>query len=155
MLRPSGSQWTHKDKYIDQMIFVNEQMVNIVDSIISQSEKEPLIIIQADHGTSTVLGWEDNPDEERLNERSNIFNAYYLPNSSKNIIYDTITPVNSFRVILNEYFNQSLDILEDKTYFSNYGSTPYKFVLIFENDSYVGPYKEIKEESNTPLLPDN
>ena len=39
-------------------------------------------------------------------------------------LYPRITPVNSFRVILNNYFNGELPLLEDKIFFSEW-ETPY------------------------------
>ena len=55
-----------------------------------------------------------------------IFSAYYLPDQNTDLIYDSITPVNSFRLILNTYFNTDYKLLEDKSYFSDYGH-PYNF----------------------------
>ena len=55
-----------------------------------------------------------------------ILNAYYLPDQNTELIYDSITPVNSFRLILNAYFNANYELLEDKSYFSDYGQ-PYNF----------------------------
>ncbi len=41
-------------------------------------------------------------------------------------VYDTITPVNSFRVVFNKYFDAKLPLLEDKLYFSP-TATPFAF----------------------------
>lgn len=46
-----------------------------------------------------------------------ILNAYYIPNNVNLFLYETITPVNTFRIILNNYFGQNLPLLEDKSYF--------------------------------------
>ena len=46
-------------------------------------------------------------------------NAYYMPGA--NILpYPTITPVNSFRMIFNDYFGQDLPLLEDVSFYSSY-----------------------------------
>jgi hypothetical protein len=37
------------------------------------------------------------------------------------MLYDTITPVNVIRVMLNEYFAADLPLLEDRSYHSPYG----------------------------------
>jgi hypothetical protein len=39
-----------------------------------------------------------------------------LPNADKDIFYPSITPVNSFRVIFNHYFNLNYELLPDKSY---------------------------------------
>ena len=35
-------------------------------------------------------------------------------------MYPSISPVNSFRVILNAYFGGNLELLEDRTYFTSH-----------------------------------
>ena len=47
-----------------------------------------------------------------------IFNAYYLPSVDKSKLYPTISPVNSFRLVFNEYFGGNYDLLPDKSYYS-------------------------------------
>jgi hypothetical protein len=52
-------------------------------------------------------------------ESAGVLNAIFLPGANRDSLHPSITPVNTFRVILNEYFNARLDLLEDHTYFSN------------------------------------
>ena len=49
-----------------------------------------------------------------------ILNAYLLPGGEESL-YPSISPVNSFRVILNEYFGHGLPLLPDKSYRTNSG----------------------------------
>ena len=72
----------------------------------------------------------DNKNDESITERMSIFNAYYLPDQNTGLIYDSITPVNSFRLILNAYFNANYELLEDKSYFSD--DTYYNFTDVTE-----------------------
>ncbi|MEM3434373.1 MAG: hypothetical protein QXI12_04915 [Candidatus Methanomethyliaceae archaeon] len=58
-----------------------------------------------------------------------ILNAYYLPGHCKVLLRDTISPVNTFRVIFNYYFGQDFDILEDDTYLGHPGK-PYDFIKV-------------------------
>jgi len=53
-----------------------------------------------------------------IRKAHNNLNVYYLPNGSKSL-YETISPVNSFRVIFNEYFNADFELLEDKYYWES------------------------------------
>lgn len=53
-----------------------------------------------------------------LKERMSILNAYHLPDGGDAALYDSITPVNTFRVIFNHYFGTNLALLEDRNYFS-------------------------------------
>ncbi|OGI01080.1 MAG: hypothetical protein A2Y25_04900 [Candidatus Melainabacteria bacterium GWF2_37_15] len=64
-----------------------------------------------------------SPKEEMIKPIFGILNAFYIP--EKNRIsynfYETITPVNSFRVIFNDLFQADYPLLEDKNYFTYYG----------------------------------
>lgn len=102
--------------YLDAISYVNSRVIPIVKSIIENSKVPPVIILQGDHG------W----DEEH---RIQIFNAYYLPDGGSEEVYDTITPVNTFRTIFNQYFGDSYPLLDDVSYFSD-GITPYEFKVI-------------------------
>jgi hypothetical protein len=104
--------------YTNQVTFVNKQILEIARELIDKSQVPPIIIIQGDHGTGRF-----GQDVRML-----ILNAYYLPGHPE-VLYDTISPVNSFRVVLNEYFDQSLPILEDRSYFSGYNN-PQNFEFI-------------------------
>ena len=121
--------------YTDQVQFTNKKMIETIDKILLESDSPPIIILQGDHGTNTLLkkygdDW-DNQNDESITERMSIFNAYYLPVQNTELIYDSITPVNSFRLILNAYFNANYELLEDKSYFSDYAH-PYNFTDVTE-----------------------
>jgi hypothetical protein len=45
-----------------------------------------------------------------------ILNAYYLPNFDKKLLYPSITPVNSFRLVFNSYFDGTFELLPDENY---------------------------------------
>jgi hypothetical protein len=53
-------------------------------------------------------------------ERTSILNAYYLPNGGSQDLYPTISPVNSFRIVLNTYFGTNLELLPSETYFTSH-----------------------------------
>lgn len=111
---PDGDyQYTSlKDKkgYASNVAFVNSQLPSIFKQIIEKSEIPPIIIVQGDHGPNLSSG---TPQI-----RHSIFNTYYVKDSAKELLYPTITPVNSFRVILSSYFGVNLDLLADKAYFA-------------------------------------
>ena len=62
-----------------------------------------------------------------LHERMSILNAYYFPGGRYEKLYEGISPVNSFRVVLNTFFGARLELLPDKSFFSTW-SDPYKFI---------------------------
>ena len=118
-----------KQKYINQLIFVNKKIELLIEEILSQSNVPPVIILQADHGSGSFYGnleSVNHPSESNLKERMRIFNAYYLPGDSKKILYDSISPVNTFRLIFNIYFHSNFQLLKDQSYYSTY-DRPFKF----------------------------
>lgn len=92
--------------YIDTVIYLNKRIEALVTTLLEESEVPPIIVIQADHGSHIVPGGFD---------KHKILNAYYLPGSYFPL-YPTITPVNTFRVILNEYFGKDLEMLPDRIF---------------------------------------
>lgn len=117
--------------YIDQMIFLNGQLMEVVTAILDKSPRPPIIIIQGDHGPGSYYNTLEL-DDSCLNERYSILNAYYFPDGDYHLLYPSISPVNSFRVILNQYFGADLELLEDKNYFAGWLS-PYLFTDVTEH----------------------
>jgi len=123
-------KWRYEQGYLDQLTFVNKKVKALVEKILSEAETLPIIILQADHGPRGRVRKRGQPSERqlsRLNGRVGILNAYYLPDTGKDLLYDSITPVNTFRLILNRYFGTSYDLLEDKIYDSRV-RRPYGFI---------------------------
>ena len=52
-----------------------------------------------------------------------ILNAYFLPGNGKQLLYESITPVNSFRIVFNHYFDADYELLEDKSYYGWLGKS--------------------------------
>ena len=96
--------------YNSNIRFINSQIVPVVDTIIAKSKVPPIIIIMGDHGP---FGKQVTPSM-----RLSILNAYYVKDDAKKDLYESITPVNSFRVIFNNYFGTEYPLLDDLSYFS-------------------------------------
>jgi len=105
--------------YSTQITYINQRVEEIVKGILDHAAVPPVIIIQGDHGIN-------GKDPQR---RTKIFNAYYLPGDGKKWLYPSISPVNTFRVVLNSYFGGSLELLPDKSLYSTY-KYPYKYQVI-------------------------
>ena len=106
------------DGYRGQVTYINKRILPILEQIIAQSEIPPVIILQADHGSAI-----SDPSH-----RMQILNAYYLPAGGDKLLYDTISPVNSFRLVFKHYFGASFALLEDRPYFSSY-EAPFDFSI--------------------------
>ena len=114
---------SHRDNYIDQLIFTNIKVEGLIEKILSNSKIKPIIILQSDEGTfpqryinkGTTFNWKQASEDE-LNEKMRILNAYYLPDTDQSALYPSITPVNSFRLVFNLYFGANLKLLPDKSF---------------------------------------
>jgi len=91
--------------YIFSVQYINNRILPVLGKIISDSSIPPIIVVEGDHGLS------DN------NRFTNLL-AFYLPDGNS-ALYSTITPVNSFRLIMAEYFGLDYLLLPDITYKGN------------------------------------
>jgi hypothetical protein len=107
VLGPNGEFHPQNDQpiFLDSFVYLDKRMPEILTKIIQNSSTPPIIILQGDHGMNLFHDAEvDN------------FIAYYLPGASKDLVYPTITPVNTFRIIFNAYFAGKYPLLEDNSY---------------------------------------
>jgi len=119
-----------KNLYLESVQFANKKILHLVDTLISESERPPVIVLQADEGpyTSIVKTYEEwKKEDRRLRFRTGILNSYYLPQKDQTILHKEISPVNTFRIIFNLYFNTSFKILEDLTFISISNDNLYEF----------------------------
>jgi hypothetical protein len=93
--------------YRDQIIYANSRLIGIIENIMASSEQEPIIILQGDHSYS------------KGEKAVRILNAYYFPDGGDKNLYDTITPVNTFRVLFNTYYGGSYEILPDSSQYAD------------------------------------
>jgi hypothetical protein len=112
--------------YIEQLRYLNGRVLEFLDAIDRTSGPDAVVVLQADHG-SDLLGMPERPTAQQLRERMAIFSAYRLPPGVERRLYDSITPVNSFRVIFSGLFGDRLALLEDRSYYSPYDA-PFGFV---------------------------
>ena len=92
-----------REGYLNNMKFINSRLPDVIREIIQSSQIPPIIILQGDHGYQL-------PDI-----RFDILNAYYFPDRNYAALYPEITPVNTFRVVLNTYFDEEYTLLKDQS----------------------------------------
>ena len=88
--------------YVNQIQYIDKRIVPILQTVISKSKNPPIIVLMGDHGL-------------RENNRKTDLLAYYLPKGYGEL-YPSISPVNSFRLIFDEYFGANYPMLPDLTY---------------------------------------
>ncbi|MGE5457286.1 MAG: hypothetical protein ACM3RX_02920 [Methanococcaceae archaeon] len=96
-----------QQRYLEQLRFTNKLITDCIETILRNSKSKPIIIIQGDHGFRFLQ------NKDQLAESFSILNAYLFPDNDYSSLYDSISPVNTFRVMLNKYFGTKLNLLND------------------------------------------
>lgn len=125
-----GEVWwkATRDGFRDQTMFLESKMLDVIDTIIAKSGQPPIIILQGDHGPNSAGSISrSDPNKNVLVERYGVLSAYLLPEKLRDTISDTISPVNVFRVILNDQIDTKFEPLPNKSYYSAY-PYPYRFM---------------------------
>jgi hypothetical protein len=117
--------WNNKKAYLNQLTFTNKKIKEVVDRILSESPTPPIIIIQSDHGPYTSMIESKSMQIDRMRN----FEAFYFPDNGSKSLYDSVSPVNIFRIIFNRYFNASFALLKDESVYSS-SARPYQFKRI-------------------------
>jgi hypothetical protein len=107
--------------YRGQVIYLNNRFETILEEIVDESARPPIIVLQSDHGITRVSS---------TRERVAILNVYHLPDGGNELLYPSISPVNTFRVIFNHYFGGDFDLLEDISYLWEKDRGPYEFEVV-------------------------
>ena len=151
---------TRRDAYIAQVEYINSELANLIDEIVGNSARTPIILIQSDEGPwpermagdeisrlgrdVTSVDWLNVPPHE-LKEKMAILNAILLPGDDLEI-QRTWSPVNVTRYLLTEAFGVALPILEDRHFVFPDNDHLYEFVPVTQKlhegqDSQVPPDK--------------
>lgn len=124
--------------YREQTLYTNQLIDALLDDLLAVPEAErPIIVLAADEGPHPVrfkldeenFDWTQATDEE-LEEKFAVLNAYYLPDGDEAALYDSISPINTWRVLFNTYFGADLPLLEDRSY-------------VFRDENHVYDFTEI------------
>jgi hypothetical protein len=111
--------WEDRRSYADQLAFVSDRIRVVVDRLIADSPRRPVILLVSDHGPNLRKGM--YAPEQRHVRLSNL-TAMYLPGAPPGYLPADATPVNHLRRVFNLYFDAGLPILPDRYFVSNYES---------------------------------
>jgi hypothetical protein len=99
------SQDSYYNGYRNQATYIDTQIEKAAQTLQTYSTTPPVIVIQGDHAP-----WLQNGSDQ-----FKILNAYYLPDNNK-LLYPTISPVNTFRLIFDTYLGADYPLLDDISY---------------------------------------
>jgi len=103
--------WTDKEYYLGQYIFITKEIQKIIDVL---QKRDVIIVIQSDHGvrqnhfneTGEMRTYSYIP----FGAFENILSAFYLPDF-RDKIPDNLETFDTFKVIFNYYFGENFEIL--------------------------------------------
>jgi hypothetical protein len=119
--------------YARQLEYTDARIEALVKRLLALPEAQrPIIVLQADEGPyparynadTTSFDWAAASDAE-LAMKYGILDALYLPGVADPGLYPSITPVNSFRLILSAYFGTDTPPLPDRIFTSRSKHRPY------------------------------
>jgi hypothetical protein len=99
-----------KERFTMYLLYTNKMLLNTVEQIMQHDSGKKIIIIQSDHGMYEFSLFRE--DDAFRN-----FTAIYTPDQDYAGFYNGMSNVNTFRIILNQYFGQDLPVLQDKQFF--------------------------------------
>jgi hypothetical protein len=114
--------------YKPQVEALNDLVLQAVDDILRHSTVPPVIVIEGDHGSGS-LHHPTDPARTDLDERAGILAAVFFPDRDYRSVPNDLAAVNTFRIVLNTYFDAKLPLLPSRTFFSTY-DRPYRYTEV-------------------------
>jgi hypothetical protein len=112
---PSAYFWDHADPrfYLQQYMFVSRKITEATALILEDSAAPPVILIQSDHGYRGSLRLGKQKSQMPWAEIIKVFNALHLPGTGPKQIEPSLSPLNNFRLIFNQYFGAHYPFLQN------------------------------------------
>jgi hypothetical protein len=96
-----------RERYRAQLGYLNDRILETVDEIVRRSPEPPVILLFADHGSSSRIDWVDteprDADPALLLERTGILFATLTPGQEE-VYPDDASPIDLFRLLFDAYF---------------------------------------------------
>jgi hypothetical protein len=111
--KPATNPEEQRKIFSSHMTYTNKLASSMIENIQTYSKRPFIIVLQGDHGLKFI-----EPEKQQLQFYN--LNAIYFYNKDYQLLNDSLTNVNTFRIILNTFFQKQFPILENKSYFLNY-----------------------------------
>lgn len=100
--------------YCEQVQYLNTIIMKMV-TVIQQNNPNAIIILQGDHGLRLpyALKWKNELKYKAEKAMMQNLNAIYFPTKKYDMLYDSISPINTFRVVANTYWGQNFPLIKD------------------------------------------
>ncbi len=132
------SQRTESEEYVRQLQWTNGRILKLLDELQDVEDgHEPVIILAADEGpfprsfaeSEETFDWLSASPAD-VQQKYGILNAFHLPgvDAAETGFHSRMSPVNTFRLVMNAYFEAELPLLPDKTFLSRDYARMYEFI---------------------------
>ncbi|WP_133176907.1 sulfatase-like hydrolase/transferase [Terrimonas sp.] len=111
-LKPDSNKLTPWYGYTEQILFTNKLIKEIMAVSKSESNRPRIVIIEGDHGYRGSTPRKESREAQFMN-----LSSFYFSDGNYQLLFDSISPINTFRIVLNKYFQQQLPILKDTSIF--------------------------------------
>jgi hypothetical protein len=93
--------------YLEYLQYANSKIEKLIDDLLKNTNRKATILVLSDHGfrhgtAPTVPLWHFQN-----------LNAVYFADQNYSLLYDSISNVNQFRVVINSLFKQKIPLLRD------------------------------------------
>jgi hypothetical protein len=99
----------NKNLFLSYLQFTNNIILEVCSNILKK-DSTSLIILESDHG---FTDFECAPTETSLDFKNYI--AFYFPDRNYSSVYDTLSNINTFPIVLNKYFGTHIQLHKDST----------------------------------------
>lgn len=110
--QPEWLSVKHED-YLQQVKYANRMIKDLCATLQSQAKRPRIIIVASDHG---YRNFNSKDNLSRDVEFKNL-EAFYFPGGDYSRLHDSISSVNTFRVIVDQYFGHPLPKLPDTSFY--------------------------------------
>jgi hypothetical protein len=113
---PASYKDYYRDYYPRQVEGVNRLIMRMLDELLPRLTHPTVIILQGDHG-SELEYLLTRPTLSAMKERYSALNAVRFAGPRPEAFGEDTSLVNTYRIVLNEYFGESLPLIEDRFFF--------------------------------------
>ena len=109
----SGLQsWENPQGYVNQFIYATNQVHTVINNIV-QNDPTAIVILQGDTGTFTGI---EDLSKRKMNDIYQAHSILYAVRMPEVNNLENIGPVNTYRILFNNYFNMDYEYIEQRSY---------------------------------------
>jgi hypothetical protein len=127
--------WEDRAAYVDQLAFVSRKVEQVIDRIMAESLRPPVILLISDHGPNLRGGL---TPMERVRVRFANLSAVRLPGDAAALLPENISNVNLFRMLFDRVFGADMPRLPDR-HFSSAFQYPFLFMEVGADGMRIEP----------------